>query len=72
MVKKGVITRDKSGDLYWYPKNFKKLQVWGINDYKSVKIDPLFNLKFNFINWEDKEVWSIEDLLKLEVEDNVE
>lgn len=54
IIQGGYITREKDGKLfYWY----------GI----SICIE-IESFNFPFITWEDEKPWSIEELLKLEVE----
>lgn len=57
------IARDKSDKLYVYCN-------WYSNDGTLNCISTnLFGNMFDFIRWEDKEPWCIEDLKKLEVKD---
>ena len=69
LVETGWICRDSSDELWWfkYRPNKNGSKCWdngGIMNYIS-------NLpcKFSFIKWEDKEPWSVKELLKLEVEE---
>ena len=70
LVESGYIARDLGGgvtyycdypyksDIYWMPQsgyNYELFSPWA---------------KFDFIQWEDDEPWSIEDLLSLEVLDD--
>ena len=62
----GYIARDMSGDLCWYrykPEKFENF--WSTPE----DFDQVEYADFAFIKWEDKEPWSVEDLLKLEVEE---
>lgn len=65
------IARDKSDKLYAY--NDKPIRTdcnWYSNDGTLNCISTnLFGNMFDFIRWEDKEPWCIEDLKKLEVKD---
>lgn len=71
------IAKDKSGALYLYdkkPHKGKELydEIWEANYYGNTMDGIVFKLaemKFEFIKWEDEEPWSIEELLKLEVEE---
>ena len=73
-LQKGWIARDKT-DGFWYlydnkPKKYE--YVWRsigrtiTQQIRMASASP--EIKFDFIKWEDEEPWSIEDLLKLEVE----
>lgn len=69
LVETGWICRDSSDELWWfkYRPNKNGSKCWdngGIMNYIS-------NLpcKFSFIKWEDKEPWSVKELLKLEAEE---
>ena len=81
LMEAGWIARDRNGRLFyyslypektlnsnscWYPTsasinivNFKISECHNLDTYKS----------FSFVKWEDEQAWSIEDLLKLEVEE---
>lgn len=65
------IARDKNDKLYVY--NYKPIRTdcnWYSNDGTLNCISTnLFGNMFDFIRWEDKEPWCIEDLKKLEVKD---
>ena len=72
LVNIGWIVRDITGSVYYYTfKPGKEERHWitgkpasgmRLNDFR-------FQLDFNFIKWEDEEPWSVQDLLKLEVEE---
>ena len=74
-LQKGWIARDKADDFwYLYDNKPKKYEyVWKsigrtiTQQIRMVSASP--EIKFDFIKWEDEEPWSIEDLLKLEVEE---
>ena len=71
LVETGYISRDKDGALFWFDsKPIKGMYIWS-NAGKSWSLSNFINKKFNFhfITWDDKEPWSVEDLLKLEVEE---
>ena len=71
------VARDKSGNLYLYDKKpYKECnecnEIWFANIRGNTMDGIVFKLaeiKFYFIKWEDEEPWSIEELLKLEVEE---
>ncbi len=67
---KGWIARDGTERLYLHKeKPTKKKKIWGLSQ-DLVPIEFFMpNSSFEFIQWEDEEPWSIEDLLKLEVEE---
>lgn len=59
------IAKDKNGNLYVYKnKPIKNYEYW--SDYTSSEFcfPHLFHHLFQFIKWEDKEPYLIEDLLK--------
>lgn len=64
------IARDKDNLLYvYYDKPIRGNKFW-ISDYASHDMPKdMYGDVFSFIKWEDEEPWSIEDLKKLEVED---
>lgn len=65
IVSEGCIARDKDGELYAYLDSPIKEEVqWGADSDYLI----LSNEYFPFITWEDEKPWSIEELLKLEVE----
>ena len=74
LVEKGYIARDEGESLYVYASEPRKCNYcWECADcnVKYADLDELNDvvpLKFDFIKWEDKEPWSVEDLLKMEVE----
>ena len=62
------IAREKNGFLLVYTeKPIKILETWGLANCASMN---MFDIKFDFIKWEDEEPWSIEDLKNLEVRDD--
>lgn len=67
IIKDGYIARDQSGNLYIYdnPPSQRK-NDWGINHGYCTKLRSNF---FPFITWESGKVWSIKELLELEVVD---
>lgn len=66
------IARDNDCNrLFLYTdKPSKKSTYWlsETKDANTIRYD-VFDVKFDFIKWDDKEPWSIEDLKKLEVRD---
>lgn len=69
VIKDGYIARDKNGDLYLYNNSPYVTET----DWRAAGYDRCTRLCsefFPFITWESNKAWSIEDLLKLEVEDN--
>ena len=69
LIETGYICRDSIGELWWFQfkPNKKPSKCWddgGLMNYMSA-----LPCKFLFIQWEDEEPWSIEELLKLEVEE---
>lgn len=66
MVTEGYIARDEDGSLYIYANEPPKREEQWCSD---VDLIPLNNEYFSFITWEDKSLWSIKELLKLEVEE---
>ena len=78
LVETGWIVRGELGGLnFWIKKPEKRHQgaygYWlaSSNDDKKYnnEIGSCLNMPFSFITWDDAEPWSIEDLLKLEVEE---
>ena len=80
LVESGWIARNKNGDLYFYepyiepPYKLDKADstIWrhdAMMYFLSDENSDLFHIQFTFIKWGDTEPWSIEDLLKLEVEE---
>lgn len=66
-IKNGWIVRDLNGYVRWFEKRPKKQgEIWN-NFYSSVDIERPFKNMFSFIEWEDEEPWSVEELLKLEM-----
>ncbi len=63
----GYIARDKNGDLYLYnnPPHVTETD-WRADYGHCTRLCTKF---FPFITWESNRNWSIEDLLKLEVEE---
>lgn len=64
--------RDRTGDLFMYVSEFPYRsndgECW-YTEGSMMGMDIFDAVLFSFIEWEDKEPWSIEELLKLEVEE---
>lgn len=69
LAETGWIAREKNKSLYLFSSKPKKGNELWFGDSYLVNYHPSFNLKFDFIKWEDEYPWSVEDLLKLEVEE---
>lgn len=75
VVEHGWIARDKNGRLCYFnsiPYRDVYDHIWDIKgeEFDFVELSLFkFQSKFPFIQWEDEEPWSIEELLKLEVEE---
>lgn len=66
----GWIARDRDGELYHCKcKPYKNDGEW-INGSFDINIHNFPDVPFSFITWDDKEPWSVEELLKLEYERN--
>lgn len=74
-IETGWVARDSNNNLYLYPTDDKpkKYRVdWlGERIIHNVQLfgDIFPFLTLDFIKWEDKEPWSVEDIRNLEVED---
>lgn len=67
VTKDGYIARDKNGDLYLYNNPPYVTETdWRANYGHCTKLYSNF---FPFITWESSKAWSMEELLKLEVEE---
>ena len=77
-VQTGWLARDYSGNLAWRDNKPEKVhethdKYWLGNGSIGVWVHALFKEDgFGFIQWEDEKPWSIEDLLKLEVIEDVQ
>ena len=69
LIETGYICRDNHCGLWWfkYRPNKNGSKCWD----NGCAMNCISNLpcKFSFIQWEDEEPWSVEELLKLEVEE---
>ena len=65
------IARDKDGKIYLYSKKpIKGVNKWICNaDNNCDDMTMFIKSAFIMIEWEDEEPWKIEDLLKLELEE---
>ena len=76
-VGKGWIARDLDNELSYFEEKPVKLCKEGywvdddniISDSMTYLLPKVLEKQFSIIKWEDEKPWSIEDLLKLEVED---
>lgn len=67
-VKTGWIVKDKNGDVWWFEEQpVKMAEIWDTFGSSS-NITGLVKDTLTFIAWDDKEPWSVEELLKLEVQ----
>ena len=55
--------------IVYTSKPVKGIRSWSGGYIKSKSLRQFIDAKFDFIKWEDKEPWNIEDLLKLEVKE---
>lgn len=74
LFEKGYLARDNDGDDLYLFKNkpHKREYFWDVDGYDFINLyefKDIATLKFDFIKWEDEEPWSVEELLKLEVEE---
>ena len=75
LMETGWIARDADGSIAYYELHpTRLLSVWNIERiYTNFLISDSHNLDsykaFSFVKWEDEGLWSIDDLLKLEVEE---
>lgn len=78
LVETGWIARDKDGKSYYATQKPYKSESslynpgeWVVpGGHNYTKLRDICGYKtFSFITWDDKEPWSVEELLKLEVED---
>lgn len=68
------IARDKNGLIFIYsemPYINNSFTAWEVESSVNLRKvpDSLKDINFDFIKWEDKKPWSIEDLKKLEVKE---
>ena len=68
-VQSGWIVKDDYGNAEWFEKYpARRERFW----FKNVEVGAMCNIVnnlFSFIQWEDEEPYSVEELLKWEVED---
>lgn len=68
----GWIARDRDGSMCWFPDDAvvqKGRIMWNAEKYVCISH---FKFQFLCIKWEDEKPWSVEDLLKLDVIDEVQ
>lgn len=69
IVRHGYIARDENGSIAChFPEPQKNIPRHSWHNFYNYKIF-LDENSFSFIEWKDEKPWSIEDLLKLEVEE---
>lgn len=74
LLETGWITRDNFRSQLYYQNKFPHKDeyedMWLHEEKTGLISEPLgwLGVSFEFITWEDEKPWSIEDLLKLEVE----
>lgn len=71
ILKTGWIARDKDGLIYHYKEgSYKRRAMWVSGGEENTSMElTYFDVKFEFIRWNDDEPWAVRDLLKLEVEE---
>lgn len=68
-IEEGWIVRNKNDILYLHRgKPRKGGEIW-LSPGFIISVKNIISDGFSFIQWQDEEPWSIEDLLKLEVEE---
>jgi hypothetical protein len=66
----GWIAMDADGTIWWHNnKPSNNGCAWISSGRSYANISTLPDINFSFITWDDEEPWSVEDLLKLEVEE---
>lgn len=66
----GCIARDKNGEIFWFESEslYRCDNHWTVNGGKFRNLSAMcVEKEFDFITW-DSEPWNVEELLKLEVE----
>lgn len=66
-IQTGWIARDTSDGVWWFKKRPEKREAMWDTLGSRCHITGLVEDVLSFIDWEDKEPWSVEELLKLEV-----
>lgn len=74
LVETGWIARDYDSSLWWFrnkpiKNDYGKCWEYDCDGFIGLYILSTFGVNFEFITWSDEEPWSVEDLLKLEVEE---
>lgn len=67
-LKTRYLARGENGALYLYGKKPHKSGGMWFSPGVIVSVENIMPDSFSFIKWQDAEPWSVEDLLKLEVE----
>lgn len=67
-LKTRYLARGENGALYLYEKKPHKSGGMWFSPGVIVSVENIMPDSFSFIKWQDAEPWSVEDLLKLEVE----
>lgn len=68
-VESGWLARDEDEELYLHQNKPEKRTITWVGDITSSEINLRFYPSFDFITWEDDEPYSIEEMLKWEVEE---
>lgn len=71
-VQAGWITRDKNGRIHWRDNEPEKTEGCWYGKTIAIPLNVLIRDCFSFVKWEDEKPWSVEDLLKLEVIEEVQ
>ena len=69
VIETGWIARDKNGMLFLYDEEPGKGVITWSREASASRLDKILLGGFAFIRWQDDEPWTVEDLLKLEVEE---
>lgn len=72
LAETGWIARDEDGRICYYeekPIKQNEFLSWTVMNSVGMYLKNKSKINFPFIKWEDEEAWSVEDLLKLEVEE---
>lgn len=72
LIRDGYIARDSNGEIWWYSYKPHKAAEgdWDGSGEFILPLEMFHGISFTFITWEDEQPWAVEDLLKLEVEDD--
>ena len=69
VIETGWIAREKNGMLFLYDEEPGKGAITWSREASASRLDKILLGGFAFIRWQDDEPWTVEDLLKLEVEE---